>query len=142
MKEHAERWEPVEGIAEMFGAISFAHECGDLLVTMRGERNLKIRFTGLIGLRFEDECPSFDPLPKTLPMINARYTFPLLQIMNSQWLEQFEHIHHGRAHFSLISHSHLVQLLAKPDAEAYWEQVNDAQPSAQAERPRSARSPS
>jgi hypothetical protein len=121
MTERAIRWEPVRDIVTGFGAISFVHEYSTLLVTMHGTRNLTIRFSGLIGLRFEEECPGFDPLPRDLPMLEPRLTFPLVRIENSHWLEQFHHIHKGRAHFALISHSHLVQLLAKPNAEAHWQ---------------------
>ncbi len=88
---------------------------------MHGERNLSILFKGVVGVRFEQECPGFDPLPDALPMLRPSTTFPLLKITGSEWLEQLEGIYLGLNHFALISSDHLLQIIAKPDVIAHWE---------------------
>ena len=129
MIETAHQWEPVEGIPNItdpFGGIAFAHEAGNerpLSVVMYGHQNLRLRFTGTIAIRFEDDCPGFDPLPKPLPMIRPGITFPLLQIDDSKWLGQWKLIHTGSklCHFALLSLDDLVQIIAKSDVAARWD---------------------
>ena len=123
MTESAVTWEPVSGIDGLFGSISFAYGPDDgrsVLVTMHGARNLHLRFTGAIALRFEDDCPGFDPLPNPLPMLRPGVTFPLLKIEHSQWLSQWHPVHSGLVHFALLSLDDLVQLIAKPSVDAHW----------------------
>ncbi len=88
-------------------------------VLMRGKRDLSLRFAHVIALRYEDECPGFDPLPKPLPMLKASVTCPLLTIENSGWAKQWA-MHADLVHFALISSDDLVQLIAKPGVEAGW----------------------
>ena len=110
----------VPGIDVPFASISFSYEPGNersVLVTMHGARNLRLRFKGAIALRFEDDCPGFDPLPHPLPMLRDGVTFPLLKIEESKWLAQWHPVHSNLAHFALLSLDDLVQLLAKPDVE-------------------------
>src|SRR5262249_34721664 len=91
-------------------------------ITMHGSRDLCLCFKGARALRFEDDCPGFDPLPQPLPLVRDRVTFPLLQIKHSRWLNQWDKIiptdHY--AHFALISFDDLVQLIAWRDVEASW----------------------
>lgn len=91
-------------------------------MVMHGQRNLHLRFTGAIALRFEDDCPGFDPLPKPLPMLSPRLTFPLLRIDRSAWLGQWDLIRvgHNLRHFALLSLDDLVQIIANADAQASW----------------------
>jgi hypothetical protein len=120
MTEHAAKWLPVPDIDSMFGSISFSFERSSLSVTMNGARCLELIFTGIVALRYEDECPGFDPLPKPLPMLREHETFPLLKIEQSRWLEQFDKIYFGRCHFALVSSDDLIQVIAKPDVFARW----------------------
>jgi hypothetical protein len=54
--------------------------------------------------------------------IREAQTFPLLVVEESQWLGQFIGAYEGRSHFALISSDDLVQLLAKPNVLARWEE--------------------
>ena len=126
MTEKAATWDPVpdiNGIDGPFGSVSFAYEPHDrrsIVVTMHGKRNLHLRFTGAIALRFEDDYPGFDPLPHPLPMLRPGVTIPLLKIEHSHWLNKWHPVHAGLAHFALLSLDDLVQLIAKPNVEAHW----------------------
>ena len=122
MDERATAWTPVPDISEGFASISFSYGAAasrPLLVVLSGTRRLSLRFTRAIALRYEDECPGFDPLPRPLPMLKAGVTFPLLKIENSRWVEQWP-MHNGLAHFALISSEDLIQLIASPTVDAQW----------------------
>ena len=123
MIEKAIKWEPVPGIDGLFGSISFAYAPGDgrsISVTMHGERNLHLHFARAIALRFEDDCPGFNPLPRPLPMLRVDVTFPLLKIEQSLWVSQWHPLHTGLVHFALLSSDDLVQLIARPSVDAHW----------------------
>jgi hypothetical protein len=89
---------------------------------MYGHRNLHLRFTGAIAIRFEDDCPGFDPLPPPLPMLRPGLTFPLLAIEDSEWVGQWKLIRAGARlrHFALLSLDDLVQIIAESDVVAHW----------------------
>jgi hypothetical protein len=123
MAETATRWECVQDIDGLFASASFAYEPDHqhrVSVVMRGERNLRIQFSGVIALRFEDDCPGTFPLPRPLPMLGPRVTFPLLKIEQSNWLAQWPQ-HPRHVHFVLLTADDLIQLIANPDAFARWE---------------------
>jgi len=120
MAERAVRFEFVPGIDAPYTSISFAYEPGDgrsVVVTMRGPRPIRLKFHGAIALRFEDECPGFDPLPHPLPMLRQDVTFPVLRIEGSKWLAQWSPNHQKLAHFALVSSDDLVQIIAQPEIE-------------------------
>ena len=122
MTESAARWMPVPDIDGGFASIVFTFQGGPervLNLEMRGERNLQLRFTGVIAVRYEDECPGFDPLPKPLPMLKTGVTFPLLRVDESRWLSQWL-MYKGLTHFAMISSEDLIQLIAKPEVDASW----------------------
>ena len=135
MTEEATIWEAVpdlESIDSPFHSIAFAQsprighatEGRTIRVVMHGTRDLCLCFTHVHALRFEDDCPGFDPLPHPLPALREQVTFPLLQIRHSRWLGQWEPFgvvaHDRLTHFALLSLDDLVQLIAGPDVEAYW----------------------
>jgi hypothetical protein len=69
----AHRFEPGERISELvqrpFDGITFAYELGHtrtLSVVMHGDRALRLRFTGLIALRFEDDVGNFESAAKAI----------------------------------------------------------------------------
>jgi hypothetical protein len=119
------KWQPVPDIDSPFDSISYSFQDDKLTVRMVGIRVLVLHFTGVVALRFEQECPGFDFLPVSLlPMLRPSQTFPLLLVEGSSWLEQFSQIYSGNrgvSHFALVSSDHLVQVLARPDVEAKWE---------------------
>ena len=122
MAEGALKWMPVSEIAEGFGSISFSYEPTEtrsLLVVMHGQRELSLRFSRVIALHYEDECPGFFPLPGPLPMLKELVTFPLLRIENSSWAKQWT-MYSDLTHFALISSDDLVHLLASPVVDARW----------------------
>ena len=121
MVERVTKWQPVSDIDSMFESISYSFQDDALMVRVIGVRTLGLRFSGVVALRFEQECPGFDFLPRPLPMLRPSQTFPLLLAEGSQWLEQFKMIYGDLSNFALVSSDHLVQLLAKPNVEARWE---------------------
>lgn len=114
-------WQPVLEIDSPFGSISYSFEANAVLVRMLGERNLMLRFCGVVALRFEQECPGFDFPSFPLPMLGPSTTFPLLRLNESPWLDQFRPIYGEISHFALVSSDHLLQVLAKSDVESRWE---------------------
>ncbi len=88
---------------------------------MLGVRTLVLDFSGVVALRFEQECPSFDFVPLPLPMLRAAQTFPLLCVEGSTWREQYVAIYGELLHFALVSSDHLLQVLAKPVVQTRWE---------------------
>lgn len=122
MTERVNKWQPIDDLDFPFGSISYSYSHDTLSVSMHGVRTLVLNFSGVIAVRFETECPGFDPLPHPLPMLRERQIFPLLVVEESKWLEQFIGIYEGRSHFILISSDDLVQLLAKPNVLAQWKE--------------------
>jgi hypothetical protein len=137
MQGHCSKWEPAPGIVGPSADISFAYSGRDKAsVTMHFSRvvglppeDLLLRFEGLVALRWELECPGFDPVPKDLPKCTEVqwriWTFPLLKIEESEWLKQYQPIYEpakapSLSHFLLVSMNDLVQLIARSDATAEW----------------------
>jgi hypothetical protein len=123
MTERALPWSPVPDIDEGFGSISFSYAPSNersALVKMHGARTLSLDFTRVIALHFEDECPGNFPLPRPLPMLRERVTFPLLTIENSRWLAQWPMWPNLR-HYALISSEDLVHLIALPKVRTFWD---------------------
>ena len=117
----ASKWFPVQDIKDAFGSLTFGFDGQNLSVVLHGERNLSILFNGVIAIRFEQECPGFDELPKHLPMLRPSTTFPLLKIYSSDWFEEFNFIYQGCEHFALVTSDHLIQIISKPVTAAHWE---------------------
>jgi hypothetical protein len=125
MSERVTKWRPVSDIDSPFGSISYSFRHDVVRVHMIGARTLVLRFFGVVALRFERECPSFDfPAVQLLPMLRPSQTFPLLLVEGSRWLEQFSPIYGDISHFGLVSSDHLLQVLAKAKVEAHWEDTD------------------
>jgi len=120
MAEHVTKWQPIADIDSPFGAISYAFRHDMLSVQMLGARTLVLDFSGVVALRFEQECPGFDFVPLPLPMLRESQTFPLLCVEGSPWREQYTVIYGDLLHFALVSSDHLLQVLAKPVVQARW----------------------
>jgi hypothetical protein len=122
MTERVAKWQPVSDIDCPFESILYSFHRDQLLVVrLIGFRTLELHFSGVVGLRFEQECPGFDFLELPLPMLSSSQTFPLLLVQESEWLKRFTGIYGNLSHFALVSSDHLVQLLARPNVEARWE---------------------
>jgi hypothetical protein len=128
MPEQATKWQPIADIDSPFGSISYQFRHDSLSVQMIGVRTLVLEFTGVVALRFEQECPGFDFFPQPLPMLRPLQTFPLLCVEGSSWREQYATIYGDLRHFALVSSDHLLQLLAKPDVKAAWTLSYDTEP--------------
>jgi hypothetical protein len=130
-------WEPVEGILGPCVQISFSYvppHAATILMTFEGiaggaPRCLTLKFTRVVVLCGEEECPGgFAAIPRPLPQLgrgdNPTFTFPLLKLVDSEPLKQYELIFHNKdqplAHFCLISLHNLVQVIASADAEVIW----------------------
>ena len=112
MLEHATKWEPIADIDSPFGSIAYAFRHDSLSVQMIGVRTLTLAFTGVVALRFEQECPGFDFIPLPLPRLTPAWTFPLLLVDGSPWRERYGTTCGELLHFALVSNDHLLQLLA------------------------------
>ena len=121
MAERITKWEPVLDIDSSFRSIAYSFQDDCLSVRMVGARTLTLRFTGVVALHFEQECPGFDFLSCPLPMLRPSETFPLLIVEESAWAKKYNLIYKDIAHFALISSDHLLQLIAERINKAHWE---------------------
>lgn len=134
---HAEIWEPIDGICGPCSQISFSYiptHASTVVMTFNGvaggpSRDLTLKFKRVVVLCGEEECPGgFVPLPRALPQLGGgdrpTWTFPLLRLVGSEPLKQYDLIFHRKdqpmAHFCLISLHNLVQVIASADVEATW----------------------
>lgn len=93
-------------------------------------RDLILRFKQVIVLSGEDECPGgFVPAPavKSLPKLghgdHPTWTFPLLKIVDSEPLKQYQLMRPSNqplAHFFMISMDNLVHVIASTEVDAAW----------------------
>jgi len=133
MSERVTKWHPLSDIDSPFESISYSFDHDVVEVHMIGARTLVLRFSGVVALRFEQECPGIDfPAVRLLPMLRPSQTFPLLLVEGSSWLEEFSHVYKEISHFGLVSSDHLLQILAKAKVEAHWK---DTETSNQAMEP-------
>jgi hypothetical protein len=132
---HAERWEPVDGIDAPIDHTDFSYtSAGEATVTIAflgsggAARTLALRFTHVIVIAGEDEAPGgfiAAPAAKSLPKLergsHPSWTFPLLRLLESQHLNQYQLMRPQRiAHFFLVSLHNLVHVIASTDVEASW----------------------
>jgi hypothetical protein len=138
---HAEAWEPIEGICGPCDHIAFSYipyHAATIRMTFactaRGPaRDLILKFKQVIVLSSEDECPGgFVPAPaiKTLPKLgrgdDPTWTFPLLKLVDSEPLKQYQSMRPANpalAHFFIISMDNLVHVIASSDVVAVWSKV-------------------
>jgi hypothetical protein len=131
-------WEPVPGIAGPCADISFERPASGnaLVVTMHfsrtkglPNRDLRLRFDGPLALRWEDECPGFDPVPDRLPKCATpewrEWTFPLLTVQGAELLDQVRAVRQwvgepAISHFLLVSMNDLIQIVARSEVSAEW----------------------
>jgi hypothetical protein len=131
--EHCVKWEPISGISSECVDISFSYDPPNRLVALMHfsqdqPRDLRLAFDGAISFRWEDESFGLNPLPDPLPQIghgqHPTFTFPLLRVEHSAWLETHEAREtpssEGRCHFALLALNDLAQILAFPQVEAAW----------------------
>ena len=137
----AERWEPIDGINGPCGQIAFSYSpLHTATVSMRFDgiaagppRDLILKFRQVIVLSGEEECPggfvrapAVQSLPKLERGDNASWTFPLLKLVDSEPLDQYQMIFHQRApnpplaHFFLVSMHNLLHVIASADVHAAW----------------------
>jgi hypothetical protein len=133
---HAKMWEPIEGICEPCDHIAFsyiplhaAEICMTFAATAGGSpRELILRFKQVVVLSGEDEAPGgFVPAPATnsLPKLgrgaHPTWTFPLLEIVDSEPLRNFQLMRpHKIAHFFMLSMDNLVHVIASAEVDAAW----------------------
>jgi hypothetical protein len=132
----AERWEPVDGIDGHCDDIEFTYRSDNTAtVSMHfaetgTARTLTLKFTYVVVLAGENEAPGgFIPAPtvQSLPKLErGRYptwTFPLLTLLDSDPLKQYQSMCGARLrlrHFFLISSDNLVHVIASADVDAAW----------------------
>jgi hypothetical protein len=133
---HAEIWEPIGGITGPCDHIAFSYfpvHAATVRMTFAGisgglHRELILRFKQVVVLSGEDEAPGdFVPAPpiKSLPKLgrgdHPTWTFPLLKIVDSQPLKQYQLMRPSAiAHFFMISMDNLVHVIASAEVSAAW----------------------
>jgi hypothetical protein len=131
-------WEPVAGITSPCADVSYRYEAPHRLTVRMNfsrtkggpERDLELIFPGPIALAWGPEhFGSLDPIRGELPKCPeprwAKWPFPLLKVVDSEWLKSYVDHHpgaEGRGHFYLVGMNDLVNVLALPDVEAQWKQ--------------------
>jgi hypothetical protein len=126
MNERALAWYPVPDIDDGFESISFSYEARvptdprSVSIVLHGKRTLSLRFTEVIALHFEDDCPGNFPLPQQRPRLNTDFMFPLLKIEYSRWHAEWP-MWPDLTHYALLSLDDLVHLIAGPEVLAHWE---------------------
>lgn len=137
----AEKWEPIDGIDRQCAYISFSYvPVHTATVSMRfdglasgPDRDLVLKFKRVIVLSGEDDCPGgFVPAPavESLPKLgrgdHPSWTFPLLKLIDSAPLNQYQMIFQVQApnpplaHFFLIALHNLVHVIASADVQVAW----------------------
>ena len=133
---HCSIWQPAEGIVGPCAELSFSYSERDAArVTMHfslqpglPNRDLVLRFHGMVAMLWELEGPGVSALPRNLPKCTANewrnWTFPLVNVEGSEWLAQYQAIYHAGstplAHFLLVSMNDVLQLIARRDVHAEW----------------------
>lgn len=135
---HAEAWEPIDGISGPCDQIAFSYgpdHSANVIMTFAGPsgghpRELALRFRQVIVLTSEDEAPGgFVPAPeiKSLPKLGRgdkpTWTFPLMKLIDSEPLRQYQMMrppNASLAHFFLVSMDNLVHVIAHAEVEASW----------------------
>ena len=97
------KWQPVDDIDSPFHSICFSFKDNSLEVRMVGNKTLVLQFSGVVAIRFEQECPGFDFPPGPAPIIRKAEAYPLLIIEGCPWFENFKLIYKDARHFGLIS---------------------------------------
>jgi hypothetical protein len=139
--ERCERWSVVGGVEWPAADLFFSYEAPYIAMvrmqfanTVRGsQRDLVLRFRGVIALRYESESTGLVPLPEPPRFTTGEWsghTFPLLLVQQSLWLAE-HHAHNSvestdRHHFALVSMNDLLHILALPTVEASWVEARDA----------------
>jgi hypothetical protein len=132
----AERWEPINGIDGPSDGISFSYDSSGSVATVsmgfsdagRSNRNLTLRFRHVAVLAGEDEAPggfisapTIESLPKLEHGLRPSWTFPLLRLLDSKPLDQYQRMRPEKlGHFFLVSFDNLVHVIASVDVEASW----------------------
>jgi hypothetical protein len=133
---HAEIWEPIEGICEPCDHIAFSYiplHAAEIRMTFAataggGPRELILRFKQVVVLSGEDEAPGgFVPAPaiNSLPKLgrgaHPTWTFPLLKIVDSEPLKNYQLMRPQKiAHFFMVSMDNLVHVIASAEVDAAW----------------------
>jgi hypothetical protein len=133
---HAEVWEPIEGICEPCDHIAFSYtplHTAEIRMTFAvtagaGPRELILGFKGVVVVTGEDEAPggfvaapAINSLPKLGRGAHPNWTFPLLQIVDSEPLKNYQLMRPQKiAHFFMVSMDNLVHVIASADVDAAW----------------------
>jgi hypothetical protein len=131
----AEKWEPVNGIEDPIDHIDFSYNLASkatvsiaFAASESSARTLILRFTHVIVLAGEDEAPGgfiAAPAAQSLPKLergrHPSWTFPLLRLLDSAALKQYQMMRPQQlAHFYLVSLHNLVHVIASADVDASW----------------------
>jgi hypothetical protein len=132
--EVCERWSPIDDIHWPAADICFAYEAPSVATARLGfssvsggsAQDLVLHFSNVIALRYEAEAPGLIPLPKNLPKlavgIYPAFTYPLLEVRDSDWLAEYSAFNPEAAlhHYVLVSLNDLLHVLAGEKVEASW----------------------
>lgn len=133
----ASEWTPVPDIVGPCAGIVFERPMtADLLnVTMLfslvsglPNRDLRLQFTRPLLLKWEQECPGLELVPKKLPKCSdpqwSGWTFPLLKVEGAEWMDLLRTVYQDPgekySHFLLVSMGDLVQVVAESAVSSEW----------------------
>ncbi len=133
----ASPWNPVPDVVGPCADISFERLLtGELQVTMHfstvvglPDKDLQLRFTNVLAVWWEVECPGIEAVPAKLPKCAApewdKWTFPLLTVEGAEFLERLRPIYEragvaALGLFLLVSMNDLIQVVASSIVEATW----------------------
>jgi hypothetical protein len=133
---HAEIWEPIEGICEPCDHIAFSYiplHGAEIRATFAANaggvpRELILSFKQVVVLSGEDEAPggfipapAINSLPKLGRGVHPTWTFPLLKIVDSEPLKNYQLMRPNKiAHFFMVSMDNLVHVIASAEVDAAW----------------------
>ena len=133
--ERCSKWGVIPDVDYPCADISFSYnKSGQIILTMHfssvtglPERDIELSFNGVVSLRWESETFGFNPLPDELPKCTATewqsWTFPMLKVDSSSWLQAHEDnaLTEGtHSHFALVTMNDSLQIIAKSEVKARW----------------------
>ena len=134
-------WNPIAGIDSFCADVEFSFRPPDLVrprwhLTVRlyfsfvrgnPAKDMLLEFEDAVAFRWEDECFGADSLPDGLPLIQGpvmNFTFPLLVIEESPWIERLAGRHpvqaEGKTHYAFTSLNGMAEAIAGPPIRVEW----------------------
>ncbi|MEA9586254.1 hypothetical protein VC279_08095 [Xanthomonas sp. WHRI 10064A] len=128
-------WRPIEHVPEyLSGVFILQHFAGSMTVVCDGDfgngQLLVLRFEGFEAVatheEFAHQWPGESAVPKLPKSPGSNWTFPFLQVENSEWAaDSVQAVTFGRTpcHYSIVSGSDIVDILSLEPPDVAWTSV-------------------